>query len=75
MFSGFCKWKTELRGNGLRLLAANGKWKWQTSVCLMPIETENGSLFFLVVKRQRVIDDCCFSQSMNKVYGIKVLFT
>jgi hypothetical protein len=33
-----------------RSLSANGKWKWQTSVCLLQTETENGSLFSLVGK-------------------------
>jgi hypothetical protein len=42
----------ELTENGLfYLFAANGKHKRQASVCLLKIETENGSLFFLVGKR------------------------
>jgi hypothetical protein len=33
------------RKRQLRLFAANGKRKWPTNVCLLQIETENGSLF------------------------------
>jgi hypothetical protein len=33
------------------LFAANGKWKRQTPVCLLQMETENGSVYFLVSKR------------------------
>ncbi len=45
MFPEFRKWKTELTENGnFRLLAANGKREWQTSV-LLKTETENESFF------------------------------
>jgi hypothetical protein len=50
MFLEFHKQKTELTENGnFRLFAANGKWKRQTSVCLL--DTGNESLFSLVGKR------------------------
>ncbi len=41
-----------------RKTAASGKWKWQTSICLLQTGTENDSFFSLVDKP--VIDDCCF---------------
>jgi hypothetical protein len=41
----------ELTENGnIRLFAASGKQKWQTSVCSLQVETENGILFSLVGK-------------------------
>jgi hypothetical protein len=43
--------KTELTEKGnFRLFAANGKWKRQSFVCLLQMETENESLFSLVGK-------------------------
>jgi hypothetical protein len=46
------KRKTELTTNGnFILFAAIGKRKRQTSVCLLQMETENGSLFSMVSKR------------------------
>ncbi len=33
------------RNGNFCLFAANGKWKWQTSVCLQHTEMKNGSLF------------------------------
>jgi hypothetical protein len=51
-----------IENSDFRLFATNGKWKWQTYVCLLKTETENGSLLFLVGKRYMVIDDCCFSK-------------
>jgi hypothetical protein len=44
------------------LLAANGKWKGLTFVCLLQTETENGSLFSLGSKQYTVIDDYCFKK-------------
>jgi hypothetical protein len=32
------------------LFAADGTWKWQTSICLLQTKIENRSLFFLVTK-------------------------
>ncbi len=59
-FPGFRKRIIILTESGnFRLLAENGKRKWQTSVCLLQTETENRSLFSLVGKRQTVIDVCC----------------
>jgi hypothetical protein len=49
------------------LFAANGKWKRQTSVCLLKMETENGSLLFLASKRLTVIDDCSSSKCAHTV--------
>jgi hypothetical protein len=46
-----CKWKMETAN--FSLFAANGKWKQQTSVCLLQMEKENGSLFPLVDKDKR----------------------
>jgi hypothetical protein len=44
----------ELTGKGnFRLLAAKGKRKRQTTICLLPTEMENESLFFLVGKHKR----------------------
>jgi hypothetical protein len=40
-----------MENGNFRLFAANGKRKWQTSVCLLQTETGNGSLFSLVGKR------------------------
>jgi hypothetical protein len=38
-------------GNGnFHLFVANKKRKWQTSICLLQTEMENGSLFSLVGK-------------------------
>jgi hypothetical protein len=63
MFLEFHKQKTELTQNGnFCLFAANRKQKWQMSVFLLQTETENGSLFSLVVKGYTVINDCCFSK-------------
>jgi hypothetical protein len=50
--SGILQTETELTENGnFRLFAANGKRKQQTSISLLQMETENGSLFSLVCKR------------------------
>jgi hypothetical protein len=47
----FPKREPELTENGkFCSFSANGKWKWQTSVCLLQTEKENGSLFSLVGK-------------------------
>jgi hypothetical protein len=55
--------KTKLVKNGnFRSFAANGKREWQTSVCLLQTEMENGSLFSLLANDKMVIDDCCFSK-------------
>ncbi len=44
-------WKTELTENGnFCLFAADGKQRWQTSVCLLQTVKQTGSLFSLVVK-------------------------
>jgi hypothetical protein len=49
--SGIPQMKKELTENGnFRLFAANRKWKRQTSVCFLQMETENGSLFSLISK-------------------------
>ncbi len=49
-----------------RLFAVNRKQKRQTSVCLLKIVIENGSLLvcfsFFLVGKKRVINDCCFSK-------------
>jgi hypothetical protein len=39
--------------------------EWQTSVCLLQTEMENGSLFSLVGKQKPVIDDGCFRKRPN----------
>jgi hypothetical protein len=53
----------KLSENGnFHLFAANGKWKWQTSICMVQIEMGNGSLFSPVGKQKTVIDDFCFSK-------------
>jgi hypothetical protein len=46
-----------MENGDLCLFAANGKRKWQTSICLLQMEKENGSLFSFVGKRYMVIDD------------------
>ncbi len=49
-FPEFRKKKMELTENGnFRLFSANGKLNWQTSICLLQMETENRCLFSLVV--------------------------
>jgi hypothetical protein len=54
MFPEFRKRIIKLMESGnFRLLAANGKRKWQTSVCLLQMETENRSLFSLAVDGNR----------------------
>jgi hypothetical protein len=46
--------ETKLTVNGIfSLFAANGKGKWQTSVCLLKTETENRNLFALVGNRKQ----------------------
>jgi hypothetical protein len=35
-----------------RLFAVNGKWKWQTSVCLLQTENGNGKLPFVCCKQK-----------------------
>jgi hypothetical protein len=46
MFSEFRKRKTELAENGnFCLFAANGKWKQQTSVCLLQTERKTEVCF------------------------------
>jgi hypothetical protein len=40
-----------MENSNFRLFATKGKWKRQTSLCLLQMETENGSLFSLVGKR------------------------
>jgi hypothetical protein len=40
-----------MENGNFRLFSANGKRKWQTSVCLLQTETENGRLFSLIGKR------------------------
>jgi hypothetical protein len=47
MFLEFHK-RNYAENSNLRLFTANGKW--QTSVCLPQMETENGSLFSFVSK-------------------------
>jgi hypothetical protein len=60
-----CKRKTATAN--FRLFAANGKREWQTSVCLLQTETENGSLFSLVC--QTLVNDCCFSKRALHIHG------
>ncbi len=45
-----CKRKMEMAN--FRLFAANGKWKRQTSVCLLQTENGNGKLSFVYCKRK-----------------------
>ncbi len=54
------------------LFAANGKWKQQTSVCLLQMEKENGSLFPLVDKDKRwtIIFFIKFKNLFSKSYNI-----
>ncbi len=63
MFPEFCIRKIGLTENGnFCLFAPNKKWKWQTSVCLLQTEMENGSVFSLVGKLLTFIGDCCFNK-------------
>jgi hypothetical protein len=39
-----------MEDSNFHLFAANIKRKWQTAICLLEMETENKSLFFLVGK-------------------------
>jgi hypothetical protein len=57
-----------MENGNLGLFDANEKRKWQTSVCLLLKEMENGSKFFLVSKRLTVINDFCFSKCLSMVW-------
>jgi hypothetical protein len=50
MYTVYIK-KEQMEHGNFHFFAANGKQKYQTSVCLLHIEMENGNLFSLVGKQ------------------------